>query len=353
MGKNNFIKRANQTVAEAGEARKDLKEKIKDTIQDKLTKKEKPTKTLPKEFKMPNPKSLMKKNRIINEIKNKINEAKDVKNEIVQNITDRIQNRTAEYQNGENKIADAIKNRINITVDEIRSRISNFKNKAENEEMDLEDRINQIADKVQEARKNITNVRQTIVQKAISKAKSILTDRENDESAAIKKIQNFFSKKESILEGQISGLRDQVNNLKESTVNGAAQIAENLINSINATHIERHNRVKNVIQEKKNAIENSIEKFKNERKTKDQDAINRKRAAANKLRNMVERKVNQTIAVIRKSEVKFKIKEWNLTTKINMIKGNLRKNFMKKVPEIKQRLEEENLKKKDPELEET
>merc|ERR1712032_367739 len=221
-----------------------------------------------------------------------------------------------------------------------RARISNFKNKAENEEMDLEDRINQIADKVQEARKNITNVRQTIVQKAISKAKSILTDRENDESAAIKKIQNFFSKKESILEGQISGLRDQVNNLKESTVNGAAQIAENLINSINATHIERHNRVKNVIQEKKNAIENSIEKFKNERKTKDQDAINRKRAAANKLRNMVERKVNQTIAVIRKSEVKFKIKEWNLTTKINMIKGNLRKNFMKKVPEIKQRLGE-------------
>merc|ERR1712222_293715 len=165
--------------------------------------------------------------------------------------TDRIQNRTAEYQNGENKIADAIKNRINSTVDEIRSRISNFKNKAENEEMDLEDRINQIADKVQEARKNITNVRQTIVQKAISKAKSILTDRENDESAAIKKIQNFFSKKESILEGQISGLRDQVNNLKESTVNGAAQIAENLINSINAIHIERHNRVKNVIQEKK------------------------------------------------------------------------------------------------------
>merc|ERR1712037_176256 len=69
-------------------------------------------------------------------------------------------------------------------------------------------------------------------------------------------------------------------------------------------------------------------------------AINRKRAAANKLRNMVERKVNQTIAVDKKIRSEVQNKRMELNNKINMIKGNLRKNFMKKVPEIKQRLGE-------------
>merc|ERR1711878_227382 len=130
---------------------------------------------------------------------------------------------------------------------------SNFKNGIENGEIDLEDRIEHIAEKVSEARKNITWVRHQIVQKAITKAKNMLTERENDESAAIKKIKNFFSHKESVLEGQISGLRDQVKKLKESTFDGASKIAENLVNSINATHHERQNRKRNVIQRAKDS----------------------------------------------------------------------------------------------------
>merc|ERR1719331_1044694 len=55
---------------------------------------------------------------------------------------------------------------------------------------------------------------------------------------------------------------------------------------------------------------------------------------------MVEKKVNQTIAEDREIRAEIQNKRMEVSNRINTIKGNLRKNFMKKVPEIKKRLED-------------
>merc|ERR1712166_1227265 len=245
--------------------------------------------------------------------------------------TGRIHKVIAEFQEGKNEAIEEIKNRINGTVKEGAQHIQDLKDSKSN----LEDKIETIANKVEAARANITDIKREIVERIENATRTRVGEAETSESKAINKIKKHFRGSESRIEKEVKGLRKQVNDIKSSTISKATKIAKDLVNSVTQKSKERESRIGNVINEAKDEITNAVNKFKTDKKTDVKNEADDEKMGKNKIKALIEKRANATIAKDMKLRNSIKSVRKEIQQKENMVKGNLRKNFMKRLPQIK------------------
>merc|ERR1712195_23358 len=256
----------------------------------------------------------------IEDIKNRINETINNEGKTYQKFAD-----------GKQNVIQEIKNRINGTVNEDAQHIQDLKDSKSN----LEDKIDTISNKVEAARTNITDIKKEIVERIENATRTRVGEDETSESKAINKIKKHFRGTESRIEKEVKGLRKQVNDLKSNTISKATKIAKDLVNSVTQKSKERESRIGNVINEAKDEIKNAVNKFKTDKKTDLKNEADDEKMGKNKIKALIERRANQTVAKDMKLRNSIKSVRKEIQQKENMVKGNLRKNFMKRLPQIK------------------
>merc|ERR1711957_207043 len=253
-----------------------------------------------------------------------------------QKFADKIQHGRGEFADGKQNVIQEIKNRINGTVNEVAQHIQDLKDSKSN----LEDKIETIANKVEAARANITDIKREIVERIENATRTRVGEAETSESKAINKIKKHFRGSESRIEKEVKNLRKQVNDLKTNTISKATKIAKDLVNSVTQKSKERESRIGNVINEAKDEIKNAVNEFKTDKKTVLKNVADDEKMGVNKIKALIERRANQTIAKDMKLRNSIKSVRKEIQQKENMVKGNLRKNFMKRLPQIKSEVSE-------------
>merc|ERR1711957_671529 len=126
-----------------------------------------------------------------------------------------------------------------------------------------------------------------------------------------------------------------INKIKKHFRGTESRIAKDLVNSVTQKSKERESRIGNVINEAKDEITNAVNKFKTDKKTDLKNEADDEKMGKNKIKALIEKRANQTIAKDMKLRNSIKSVRKEIQQKENMVKGNLRKNFMKRLPQIK------------------
>merc|ERR1712166_869018 len=253
------------------------------------------------------------KNEAIEDIKNRINETINNEGKTVQKFANKIQNAREQFADGKQNVIQEIKNRINGTVNEVAQHIQDLKDSKSN----LEDKIDTIYNKIEAARTNITDIKKEIVERIENATRTRVGEDETSESKAINKIKKHFRGTESRIEKEVKGLRKQVNDIKSSTISKATKIAKDLVNSVTQKSKERESRIGNVINEAKDEIKNAVNEFKTDKKTVLKNVADDEKMGKNKIKALIERRANATIAQDMKLRNSIKSKRMEIQQKEN------------------------------------